>query len=457
MEEKIDYPKQTSEWGRSLIDILNAQLGMIQIQLNGVKTDIRDVNGNIDAKFENFEKTVNDAREVAQSALTLAEKNSSDIADISSELKDTRESLAELRSELRVNKEELAYCKFNCDELKTENHSLKMHANKLDNYSRRKNIIIRGVEEEKNESNAQCELKVKSFMKSQLKLSDDVVDNMQFEGCHRLAVFANRRRRVVHHQQNRSIIVRFRNNADKSLVWGAKSHITDHHVSISDNYCSDTEYKRNRLYMIYKKAKSLDKFKQKTSLSGEVLVIDGSHYTVEDLHNLPDELNIRQFSEKVNNDFYVFGGIHSSANPFSNWYSCKIQHEGHTFKSVEQAYQFSKATYMNDVISAAKLRYTVNPGAAKRIGSKVAGINDSNWDTDKYTVMKELIVKKFTGNEELKTELVKTGTKTLVECGRDVNYACGLPITHKDIFSKTKWTGKNKLGDILCEVRSNIK
>ena len=93
--------------------------------------------------------------------------------------------------------------------------------------------------------------------------------------------------------------MRFRNNADKSLVWGAKSHITDHHVSISDNYCADTEYKRNRLYMVYKKAKSLDKFKQKTSLSGDVLVIDGSHYTVEDLHNLPDELNIRQFSEKL--------------------------------------------------------------------------------------------------------------------------------------------------------------
>ena len=52
MEEKIDYPKQTNELGRSLIDILNAQLGMIQIQLNGAKTDIRDVNGNISAKFE---------------------------------------------------------------------------------------------------------------------------------------------------------------------------------------------------------------------------------------------------------------------------------------------------------------------------------------------------------------------------------------------------------------------
>ena len=56
MEENIDYPKQTNELGRSLIDILNAQLGMIQIQLNGAKTDFRDVNGNIDAKFEKFEK-----------------------------------------------------------------------------------------------------------------------------------------------------------------------------------------------------------------------------------------------------------------------------------------------------------------------------------------------------------------------------------------------------------------
>ena len=41
--------------------------------------------------------------------------------------------------------------------------------------------------------------------------------------------------------------------------------------------------------------------------------------------------------------------------------------------------------------------------------------------------MKELIVNKFIGNEELKMELLKTGTKTLVECGRDVNNACGLP------------------------------
>ena len=56
MDEKNNYPKQTSEWGRSLIDILNAQLVMIQIQLNGVKTDFRDINGNIDAKFENFDK-----------------------------------------------------------------------------------------------------------------------------------------------------------------------------------------------------------------------------------------------------------------------------------------------------------------------------------------------------------------------------------------------------------------
>ena len=56
MEENIDYPKQTNELGRSLIDILNAQLGMIQIQLNGVKSDLRDVNGNIIIIFIRFIK-----------------------------------------------------------------------------------------------------------------------------------------------------------------------------------------------------------------------------------------------------------------------------------------------------------------------------------------------------------------------------------------------------------------
>ena len=285
-------------------------------------------------------------------------------------------------------------------------------------------------------------------MRTQLKLDDDTVDSIKFAGCHRLSANTNRKRHnSKQFNQKRPIIVQFCNQADKATVWGAKTQIWDNRVSVSENFSSDTEYKRNKLYMLYKKAKSLDKFKQKVYLVGDVLILDGKRYTVDELQNLPVELSPRQFSERVNADFHVFGGIHSVSTPFSNWYPCKLQYKVHTFKSVEQAYQYAKALYVDDVTSAEKLMYTIDPGAAKKVGSKVAGLIGTKWDTVKFAIMKDLVIKKFADCDDMKAELLKTVEKTMVESGRDIHYACGLSIVHKDIFNTTKWSGKNKLGE----------
>ena len=242
-----------------------------------------------------------------------------------------------------------------------------------------------------------------------------------------------------------------------SNVEGVVCYLDDILVCGKDIYSADTEYNRNKLYMIYRKAKSIDKYKQKVFLNGNVLILENKRYSVDDLVDLPADLSPRLFSEKTNDKCYVFGGIHSKFNPFSNWYPCRIQHGGHLFKSVEQAYQHSKAAYVGDATSATKLLHTMDPAAAKKIGSKVAGVNGSNWDTAKNDIMKDLITKKFTDSDELKAELLATGNKAMVECGRDPYYACGLPIVHKDIFNQEKWTGKNVLGNILCTVRDIIR
>ena len=135
----------------------------------------------------------------------------------------------------------------------------------------------------------------------------------------------------------------------------AISQLTDTKVSISENYSADTEYNRNKLYMIYRKAKSIDKYTQKVFLNGDVLILEGKRYYVDDLADLPADLHPRLFNEKANDKCYVFGGVHSKFNPFSNWYPCRIQHGDHSFKSVEQAnYQHSKAVYVGDVTSATK-------------------------------------------------------------------------------------------------------
>ena len=111
---------------------------------------------------------------------------------------------------------------------------------------RRSNVVIRGITEPQQESNADCERSARDFFKDQLKLSDDVMGPMKFERCHRLGNRAAFRRPVI---------VRFSNYKDKLIVWDAKFKLTDHRFSVSDNFSRDTEFRRRKLFAIYKRPK----------------------------------------------------------------------------------------------------------------------------------------------------------------------------------------------------------
>ena len=284
---------------------------------------------------------------------------------------------------------------------------------------------------------------------------------MKFVRCHRLGGYQNGRNKYNNHNrqvtQRRPIIIRFCHFHDKSLVWSARNRITNDKLFICEKFSPETEYNRNKLYAIYKRAKSLEKYKLKISLNADVLIIDSVRYTVDNLSELPDDLQPRQFSERINQKYHVFGGLYSSFCPFSNWSPCSIQYKGHSFKSLEQAYQYAKAIHGDDAETAMTLIHTSDPKTAKDLGSKVKGLDTTGWDDEKYNIMTDLVRIKFAGNPSLKTELLNTGKKTLVESGRDTHYAIGLSITSKDIFNKDKWMGKNKLGDILCCIREELR
>jgi len=441
---KIDYPNQTSGWGRTLIDILNSNLIKIQMQIRGI-------NDNIGEKFRSFKKDIESIKSTSDAALQLAQENKKNIEDLRAEQKNNNDEI----------KEEINYLKFTCEDLLSENKSLKQHTNNLENYSRRNNIVIRGVAESRGENNADCANKARNFLINKLMLQADVVNRMVFVRCHRLGGYDKRRQYQKFHQANdgqqkRPIIIRFSNYSDKALVWSARGQISDDSVFISENYSSDTEYKRRKLYTILKKAKTLDDYKMKCSLNGDVLVLNSVRYTVDTLSDLPADLKPRQFSEKSDGKCLAFGGYFSDYSPFSNWFPCQIRYRGRTFKNVEQAYQYAKAIYGKDAATAMKLLYSTDPRVAKDLGAKVKGLAGSKWETDKYNIMKELVMSKFTDNTDLKTVLLDTGTMILAESGYDEHYAIGLPLTSKDVFNTGKWSGKNKLGEILCKVRECI-
>ena len=172
--------------------------------------------------------------------------------------------------------------------------------------------------------------------------------------------------------------------------------------------------------------------------------------------SVPDELHSRQFSEKKSETHFIFGGIHSEFQPFTNWYPCNVEFKGHHFESSEQAYQWAKADYCKDVAAADKLLYATSMREAKDLGAEVEGLMESDWDQKKNDVMEQILRIKFTDNAEMKKMLLDSGNCVLAEAGRDSHWAVGLSINRDDIFDTKKWRGQNWLGKLLASIRLEL-
>ena len=98
--------------------------------------------------------------------------------------------------------------------------------------------------------------------------------------------------------------------------------------------------RRSVLYPAYKKAKSLRK---KANLVGDRLYIDGSLFTVDNVHTVP--FNLADLNEKQNQKFAGFFGRFSC---LSNFYPSTFTSEGKEYLSNEQYYQAQKSTEAND-------------------------------------------------------------------------------------------------------------
>ena len=360
----------------------------------------------------------------------------------------------ETTEKIELLKSENHKLKYNNDRLTYENNQVKQQSNNNENYSRRKKIVIRGITEKDNETNVMCEEEARTFMCEKLNLSMETVSAMDIVRCHRMGGLDGKRR--GRHEQKRPLIVRFNNFKDKSAVWEKRFELAGSNYSLSENYSRATEFNRQKLYAIFKRAKNLDNYKKKVFLNGDVLVVDGERYTVDNMHTVPRELHPRQFSEKKNDTHLMFGGIHSVYNPLSNWYPCKVKFNDHEFDSSEQAYQWAKADYCQDGAAAEKLLYTTSPREAKDLGLTVAGLKGSDWDKKKNGVMEQILRIKFKDNMDLQKYLLDTENIQLAEAGRDNHWAVGLTITRDDLFDTKKWKGLNWLGKLLTSIRGEL-
>ena len=335
--------------------------------------------------------------------------------------------------------------------LMEENKLLKTKCEQQENYSRRDNLIIRGLTESENESEDVCVASVKKLLSDVLKI--DNVAKIKFVRCHRLGNKFQKRGKA-----SRPVIVRFQQYEDRRLVWGKRFSLAGSSYSLCENFASAVEYRRNKLYPILSKARQSGKYEKNAYLNADTLRINKTNYTVDDLDDLPYELQPRTMACKSNNEHIVFGGIYSDYMFLSNYYKHKngLKHGDRVYPTLEHAYQHEKALRYKDEKTALQILWCKEPNVAKELGKSVCGFSVDDWSTVKRDIMIRLLREKFLPGSDLAGLLVKTNGKKLAEAGSSKCFAIGLPLTHPQIFKPNSWTGENLLGECLMNVRSEL-
>jgi len=119
---------------------------------------------------------------------------------------------------------------------------------------------------------------------------------------------------------------------------------------------------------------------------------------------------------------------------------------------------FCKACHFGDFDSAKKIMDSKSPKEQKSLGIKVKGFNVESW----VSVAKDIVYVgsflKFTQNPKLGKLLEDTEGKTLVEAS-PYDKICGIGLTSDDpkALQRSTWDGENWLGEVLTEVRTDIK
>jgi ribA/ribD-fused uncharacterized protein len=130
----------------------------------------------------------------------------------------------------------------------------------------------------------------------------------------------------------------------------------------------------------------------------------------------------------------------------SNFYAAPVAFDGQTWRTSEHAFQAMKAA---DWEERSQVRLLVTPGEAKRYGQAIP--LRPGWEAMKKRIMLEIVLAKFTQNDDLAEKLLSTGDAQLIEGNAWHDNYWGACNCVKCCLSGE--LGRNYLGRILEAVR----
>lgn len=146
-----------------------------------------------------------------------------------------------------------------------------------------------------------------------------------------------------------------------------------------------------------------------------------------------------------------------TASCLSQWWECKFVVDDILYKSAEHWMMAEKARLFQDKENLEKIINCQSPAEAKKLGRQVRNFNAERWNEHRYAIVKKGNHFKFEQNSELKTFLLKTKNRVLVEASpRDRIWGIGMSKNNEKANYPSQWRGQNLLGFALMEVREEL-
>lgn len=179
-------------------------------------------------------------------------------------------------------------------------------------------------------------------------------------------------------------------------------------------------------------------------------------------YNLNWLLEINRSSESLK--YLYFWGHQSAKNGaitstcFSQWWpGHPFESEGKTYLTGEHYMMAEKARLFGDIEIYKAIIAADTPGKAKALGRQVKNFDFELWKQHRCDIVIRGNHLKFTQHEELKTFLLNTKDRVLVEASLlDSIWGIGLTKDDPKATQPEQWQGENLLGFCLMEVRDQL-
>jgi ribA/ribD-fused uncharacterized protein len=142
----------------------------------------------------------------------------------------------------------------------------------------------------------------------------------------------------------------------------------------------------------------------------------------------------------------------------SNEYILPTLIDGVSYPTVEHYMMVQKARQFGDEKAVQKIMKAKSAKSAKGVEKSIEGVKEDEWDARKDDVMRVALRAKFTQHPELRKKLLETGTAVLGYANaRDKYWSIGTSEDTEKAKKPAKWSGKNRLGELLSELRETLR